>query len=277
MRRAWGVLLALSLLIASAAGATETTSAPAGPTDPYDYQARQRLATEAGNRGDYPTAAYHAAWLAWLAPHTFAGSAEAALRDSNLLPRLRRPGSPGTLAILLAALRAHQEVAEACREGTVVSQSLRLQNTVAELTTKAEEAQVALEENDPLARAALADLSLSLDDALRLAGKSARDRKPVLRRALASAEAATRLLPNAPGGYRLAAAAWARSAELSNDPGEWDLAITACAHALSADADDPILWELMWTLHLRAGHWEEAKRWQRRCEQTDSRPEQPAP
>ncbi len=261
MRRA---ALLLALLFAYPAAADVYR----GPRDPYDYAARQRLVANARKTGDFASALYHAAWLAWLAPRKYAGPAEAVLEDRQVTDLARRAAGDDPVAVVLAALEARRARRDVWLSGRVPSQAPLRQERIATLAAQAEAVQSQLNGPDPVARMALADLYLTLDDVIALRADSDRvkERKQVLRQAIASAESVTQTLPDAPGAYRTLAIARARLADLDNDPEERDLAITACAHAITPDPDDPALCELMWSLHLRAGHWEEAKRWQRRCE-----------
>lgn len=258
-------LLALLLPLGLARAAADPL--PVGLDNTYDYAARQRLALDASKRGDTRTALYHGAWLMYLGPKRYSEAAEVVLQGRNLRDRSHHLVLSGVYPIIVAAQDARRALLDTCGNGTVPSQGARLQDTVLDLLQQAEQAQDELPQSDPVARACVADLYLTLDDAMRLAGQPARDRRQILRRAATAAEAAAQALPDAPGGHRLSAIAWARQSELGSDPGELDLAITACSHAFSPDPDDPMLWELMWSLHLRAGHWEEAQRWQQRCEQ----------
>jgi hypothetical protein len=239
-----------------------------GPQDPYNYLARERLVTSSRRAGEYDAALYHAAWLYWLAPREYAERAEEVLGDRQVLDRARRAGREGPVEVVLAAVEARRVRLDVCLSGRVESQAPVREERITNLIARAEAAQVRGGGSDPVIRGALADLYLTLDDIISLSGSPARvkARRQTLHRAVAAAEAVTQSLPNAPGAYRLLTVARARLAELSNDPEEWDLAITACAHALAPDPDDAALCETMWGLHLRAGHWEEAKRWQSRCE-----------
>lgn len=265
MRRA-GLLLLAALLLAAGASFGQPSSTPGEPADPYDWAARERLAKQARTRGDSAAALYQAGWLAWLGTHGYVKAAEGMLREGARASNVGTPAASGAVTVVILAATARREVANACGNGVLPSQRARLEATVRDLIAQAEGSQKARQENDPVARIGLADLYLTLDDVLHLSGKTARDRKPVLQRAVTLSEAVGRAVPDAPGAHRLAASAWARLADLSNEAGAWDLAITACAHALAPDPDDPVLWELMWTLHLRAGHWAEAKRWQQQCQ-----------
>jgi len=71
-------------------------------------------------------------------------------------------------------------------------------------------------------------------------------------------------LPESPGAHRTLAVIRARLAELDNQPELWDLAIAEANRARQLDPADTTLVEFLWTVHLRAGHWAEAKRWQAR-------------
>jgi hypothetical protein len=239
------------------------------PRDPYDYAARQRLVTSARRTGDFPSALYHAAWLAWLAPRKYAGPAQSILEDRRLVDPARRAVQGDPVAAVLAALDAHRARREVWLSGHVPSQSPLRQERIAALAAQGEAIQARLNGPDPVVRLALADLYLTLDDVITFSTDPTRvkERGRVLRQAVAAAGSVTEGLPAAPGAYRTLALARARLADLDNDPEEWDLAVTACAHALALDPDDQALCELMWSLHLRAGHWEEAERWQRRCDE----------
>ncbi len=81
-----------------------------------------------------------------------------------------------------------------------------------------------------------------------------------------------------------------RSSESAEDrPELWGLAIAEVERARQLDPDDASLAVMLWTLHLRAGNWAEAKKWQQLSEagepfpsdvagtvQTDRRNERPA-
>lgn len=254
----WRKLAACAILLLLSSATLLAASDPA---------AHQRLMNTARRSGDYPAALYHTAWLTWLAPRKYADQAEDLLRDRKLLDYCRR-APDGITAIILAAVDARRAHLELCLSGRVKSQAPVRQERIAALLKQAEAAQTQLAAPDPVARMALADLCLSLDDVLSLrAAPPAKDRRQVLRKAVSAAEAVAATLPDTPGPYRALTLARARLAELDNDPAAWDLAITACAHALASDPDDQSLCEIMWGLHLRAGHWEEAKRWERRVKE----------
>jgi len=262
--RLLGALATICLICCTALAGTTY----GGPRDPYDYAARQRLVANARKTGDFASALYHAAWLAWLAPRKYAEPAEAVLEDRQIADRARRAAQDDPVAVVLLALEARRARRDVWLSGRVPSQAPLRQERIATLAAQAEAAQAQLDRPDPVMRMALAELYLTLDDVIALRSDPARakERRKVLRQAVAAAESVTQALPDAPGAYHALARARARLADLDNDPEEWDLAITACAHAVSPDPADPALCELMWSLHLRAGHWEEAKRWQRRCE-----------
>ncbi len=263
IRRARPILMLAGLLLTAPVFGQETA-------DPYDYTAHQRLAAEARHEGRPSTALYHIAWLVWLAPHDYTKAAEGLLREDMRLSNAGLPAGSPTATVVILAGSARRELANACGRGVLPSQAARLQTTVLDLVQQAEQSQVTRTENDPVARIAMADLYLTLDDAMRLASAADRDRKPVLQRAVTLGEAVTRALPEAPGAPRLTAAARARLANLTNGPEDWDAAIASGTQALVLDQDDPVLWELMWSLNLRAGHWDEAKKWQQRCQKNET-------
>ncbi|MCJ7822129.1 MAG: hypothetical protein MUQ26_03445, partial [Armatimonadetes bacterium] len=91
-----------------------------------------------------------------------------------------------------------------------------------------------------------------------------RSRLNILRQAASRAAAVVSWLPDSPGAHRTLAAVRARFAEIDNQPELWDLAIAEADRAYQLDPADASFVEFLWTLHLRAGHWIEAQRWQAR-------------
>jgi hypothetical protein len=111
---------------------------------------------------------------------------------------------------------------------------------------------------------ALAHLYLTLDDCLVLegAGDSPRERPRALQKAISLASAVTDRLPKSSGAHLTLAIARARLAEIENREELWSMAIEECEMAQALDPDNLDLSPMVWTLHLRAGHWDEAKRWE---------------
>jgi hypothetical protein len=216
--------------------------------------------------GDYASAYYHAAWLAWLASREYADSENGAafLREPGARDRAAR-GRNESLAAVLAATEAQRLLYNTCLNGAIAQQAPRLRRDLADLLARTEKD--AAKQDDPLVRLALAQLGLSLDDALvfendKEAGP--RIRLTVLRGAAARAEAVTSALPESPGAHRMLAIIRGRLAELDNRAALWELAITEAQRAYELDATDPSIVELLWTLHLRAGHREQARLWEKR-------------
>lgn len=262
------VLLVLVLLpaVASADGDPSTLEAHLARS-PYDDAARQDLVAAYRHSRDYGAAYYHAAWLAWLAAGQYADSdlGSAFLRRREFRDRASRSDTPG-LQVALAAVEARQKLHDTCFNGAISQQAGRLRKDISDLLTRAAKSEADAPKNDPLARIALARLSLTLDDALVFENTSAsrRARPAVLRAAASRAAAVAAWLPQAPGPHYTLAVIRARLAELDNRPALWDLAIAEAQRALQLDPDNPRIVELLWTLHLRAGRWAEARTWQSR-------------
>lgn len=242
--------------------------------DPYSYNTRRRLVQTFAKRGDHLSAYYHAAWLAWLAPQRYAES-EAGwklLRDRRARDRAAASQTPGPTALVIAAVDADRLLARTCLDGAISQQASRLRAEITDLIAQAEQTEAALGQianlpqsrPDPLSRLALARLYLTLDDSLRLehAHDSQRARTQALRKAASLASAVALWLPKSPGAHRTLAIAWARLAQLGERSDLWELAIYECETAQALDPADQTLTEMVWTLHLRAGHWPEASRWQ---------------
>ena len=235
--------------------------------DPYAYDVRRRLVAQARAAGDHAVAYYHAAWLAWLAQQQYADSDAglAYLRDRAARDRASRT-APVSLAPAIAAVEAKELLANSCCNGAIGEQAARLSARITDLIARAEEAEARTGGRDPVARIALAHLYLSLDDAFIFAGASDRRRTRLrtLRQAASRAAAVVAWLPESPGAHRPLAVIRARLAEIDNQPELWDLAIAEADRAHQLDPADTSLVELLWTLHLRAGNWTEASRWQAR-------------
>ncbi|UCC68871.1 MAG: hypothetical protein JSV79_02795 [Armatimonadota bacterium] len=268
------MLLGLALLIpvdarAESAPAQIPDRAAELARDPYAYSTRQRLVAEARAAGDYPVAYYHAAWLAWLAPRRSADSDAGLplLRDKDARKRAAY-NQTGPIDAIIAAVEAKQLLANTCLNGAVAQQAGRLRANIADLLARAEEAEAQARHADPAARIALAQLCLSLDDALTFEGAAAnhRLRLRVLQQAASRASAVAAWLPECPGPRRTLAAIRARLAELDNRSDLWGLAIADAERAFQLDPDDRSLLELLWVLNLRAGRWTEAASWQARVE-----------
>jgi hypothetical protein len=272
MRAALAILLGLSILAPRGAwgesGAPEIRSpAVVIDRDPYAHDARQALVAQARDVGDHAIAYYHATWLAWLGPRQYADSDAGLsyLRDRATRERASRSDA-GSLAPVIAAVEAKELLANSCCNGAIGQQAGRLSAGITDLIARAEEAEARSGGRDPVARIALAHLYLSLDDALTFAGASdrRRSRLRILRQAASRAAAVVAWLPESPGAHRTLAVVRARLAELDNQPELWDLAIAEANRAHQLDPADASLVEFLWTLHLRAGHWAEARRWQAR-------------
>jgi hypothetical protein len=231
--------------------------------DPYDYRARQQLVQAYQEAGGHAAGYYQAAWLAWLAPRRYAQSGASLLRDRRERDRAAAEGGAPAAAVI-AAGDAARSLADTCLNGAISVQAPRLQAEVEELISRAEQADASASRADPVVRVALAHLYLTLDDCLLLEDTAAsrRARPRALQKAASLAAAVAGWLPKSPAAHRTLAVARARLAQLENRAELWDLAIQECEMAQALDPDDPALSKMVWTLHLRAGHWAEAKRWQ---------------
>ena len=236
---------------------------------PYDDAARQELVAAYRDSRDYGAAYYHAAWLAWLAAGQYADSdlGTAFLRTREFRDRASRSDLAG-LQVVLAAVEAQRKLHDTCFNGAISQQAGRLRKDIADLLARADAAESEAARNDPVARIALARLALTLDDALVFENTSAslRARPAVLRSAASRAAAVAAWLPEAPGAHYTLALARARLAEMDSRPAVWDLAIAEAQRALQLDPDAPRVVELLWTLHLRAGRWAEARTWESRVD-----------
>jgi len=235
-----------------------------GP-DPYDYRAREQLVRTHRQSGNYAAAYYHAAWLAWLAPRRYAASDAGTtfLRDRRGRDQASWAASEA-VAVAAAAVNAERLLFDASLDGAIPGQSTRLRAEVTEMLGSAEETDRRLARPDPVARMALAHLYLTLDDCLLLdiAPDSARERPRLLQRAVTLASAVAERLPKCPGAHLTLAIARARLAAIDNRAELWSMAIEECELAQALDPYNPDLSPMIWTLHLRAGQWDEAKRWE---------------
>jgi len=263
-------LLLLLLLTITASRAGAATPSP-GITalearlqaDPYDHQARNQLVQACRQSRRYQKAYYHAAWLTWLAPRHQAQSASGFhyLRDRRARDRAAASVSDGSIFVVATAVRASQMLNDACLNGTLPQQTARLRAELSDLVASAEAAADRIGVRDPVARAALARAYLTLDDLLSLEQTPAsREARPsVLRKAASLASAVAAWLPDSPGAHRTLCLIYARRAELEGRAELWDLAIAEGERAQQLDPTDATLPELLWGLHLRAGHWEAAE------------------
>jgi hypothetical protein len=194
---------------------------------------------------------------------------------------------------VIAAVDAARHLTESCFNGVIADQAARLQKQTADQIAQAEKAAAALESRDPVVRMALVQLYLTLDDTLALQATPASRREQLsapgvwrpaarsaaqslaLRKAAGQAQAVCDWLPQSPGAHRTLGLVRARMAALENVRELWELAIAECQKAYQLDPKDPTLPELLWTLNLRAGHWEEAKRWEAACRPALSPPKGP--
>lgn len=266
--RALGLALVLLAAPSSAAAATDVGSLHEHVRrDPYDYAARRELVATQSESGDLAAAYYHAAWIAWLGPGEYGDSLQgsAFLRSRANRERARRDGGSEVVTVI-AAVEARQLLLDTCLNGAIAQQAARLRRDLLDYAERAQETAATASRNDPVVRMALAHLALTLDDALAFEGSasSKRARLGVLRAAASRAQAAASMLPEAPGPHRLAAVIRSRMAELDNDPDLWGLAIAEAERAWQLDSSDLGLCQLLWALHLRAGHWDEAKLWEQR-------------
>ena len=232
--------------------------------NPYDYAARRELVEQCLAAGEHASAYYHAAWLYWLAPKEHAEAGFAYLADRRLRDRARAAGPEGAVSIVVGAVTARQRLVDTCLRGTIATQTSFLQREVSQLLAEAERNARVLAKGDPVVRAALADLSLTVDDALRFEGgsRSRRERLKVLRRAAGLAESGVAQLPESPGAHRLLGLVHARRAEMDAQPELWDSAITEFEAAWRLDPNNILLPETLRVLSLRTGRWDEARGWQ---------------
>jgi hypothetical protein len=233
----------------------------------YDYEARAQLVAAYEQAGDYSSAYYQAAWLAWLGPRQCAESSAGAryLRDRRARDRAASKGGMEVAAVV-AAMDAERHLSESCFNGVIAAQAERLRGQTADYITQVEKA-AASQTRDPVVRMALVHLYVTLDDVLAVQGGAAgwRERLPVLFKAAGQAEAVCAWLPESPGAHRALGVVRARIAQLQSRPEPWETAIAECERAYRLDPGDQRLPEFLWTLNLRAGHWEQASRWEAAC------------
>ncbi len=252
--------LAVPAVCSSGTGPSDVLSA-----NPYDYHARQEVVRASRSSSDWAFAYYQAAWLAWFAPKQFADSLEGArlLRDRRARDQAAWAGS-GSAAVAAAAVEATESITNTCLNGATITQSRRLRDEVGNVIARAEQTDRKLDHPDPVSRAALARLYLLLDDCLVLEAtqENQRARLKALQKAASLASAVVEWLPKSPGAHLTLAIARARLASLENRAEFWDMALEECEMAQALDPADPVLSDMIWTLHLRAGHWADAKRWE---------------
>lgn len=267
-------LATLPASLARQAGGLRGTSSPEEQLrrHPYNYAARKDLVGACRQVGDYAGAYYHAAWLAWLAPRSYAESdaGAAMLRDRSLEDRAARTDQQGRLQAVIAAVRAKRLLVNSSLSGTIAQHASGARSKISDLLAEAEQADSQPERPDPVARIASAQLCLTLDYALALeAAPASRPlRTEILRKAASRATDVCAWLPDSPGAHRTLAVIRARLAELDNRPELWGLAFAEAERAHQLDPDDTSLPEMLWVLHLRAGHWAEAQRWRQRAAAT---------
>ena len=263
------VVVGLVVLATQAMGARWVYDAdPALGRDPYRYTARQLLVPQCRRDRHYASAYWHAAWLAWFAPQRFADSGEggAFLRDRG--NRDRAASDPAGPLPAIAAVDARRLLDNSCLSGTLAQQASRLRREIADLLARAEQQEAAAARDDPVSRIALARIALALDDAWQLDSPNVQTapRLSLLRTAATRVETVAAWLPDAPGPHRLLAVVRARLAAADGRGEQWELAIVEANRAYNLDPADPYLTELLWTLHLRAGHWAEAATWKLKVE-----------
>lgn len=238
---------------------------------PYDFDSRSLAVSSYHDRGQYAFAYYHAAWLTWVGPGEFRTGPGGArfLFDREHRDRAAAQGGDD-LAAALAAVAAQRMLADSCLGGTIAQQASRLRKDIGAML---ERAQAAAGRSDPVARMALVQTALSLDDAILLdGGASDPSRIPLLRTAAAGAETVAAWLPDAPGPHRTLAIIRARLADMDSRAEVWQMAIAEAERARALDPSDPYLAELLWTLYLRIGDWQKAVVWQHRVEAAAERP-----
>ncbi len=237
--------------------------------DPYDYATRSDLVVLYRDSGNHAAAYYHAAWLAWLGGKEYAesGAGLAFLRKRSNRDRASG-GLSSDITPIVAAVDARRLLYDTCLNGAIAQQAARLRRDISSLVEQAERAAAEGGRRDPVMRMALAQIALTLDDALMFENTedATRARPRFLRAAASRAQAAAALLPEAPGPHRTLAVIRSRMAELGNEAALWELAIGEAERAWKLDPSDHDLAEFLWALHLRAGHWQGAELWQARVE-----------
>jgi len=272
----WGITVLLVVLVAAAVSPTVAQRAAGDMglgTASLDDAARAELVVSRLQSGDHASAYYQAAWLTWLSMSVYAESDVGAgvLRNRAIRDRAARSRPEEMLPITLA-VQAEQLVYSTCFNGAIAQQTTRLHRDVEALRARAERAASETDLQDPIVRMALARLAMALDSVLMFDVTKATDRERVslLRSAASRAGAVAEWRPEAPGAHRLLATIRARLAEIDNRPEQWDLAIGEATRAFELDPTDESLAELLWGLHLRAGNWAEARRWEQRVEVTSA-------
>lgn len=259
-------LLLAALLVCGAACAAEDIGALEArlAKDPYDYAARARLLEAYRDARAYSAAYSQAAWLAWFAPSGDPARAcgAAYLRDRRSRDRAGAE-QRGAAAVALTAVQAEELLYNTCLNGAIAEQTPRLRGEVSELIARAGREEARLR-GDPVARAALVRLYLTLDDILAIEGSpdALRARQGLLKDAAARAATVAAWLPDSPGAHRLAGVVRARLADIDPRADMWDLALSECERAHQLDPSDSSLVEMLWVLNLRAGRWERAAHWE---------------
>jgi tetratricopeptide (TPR) repeat protein len=272
-----GLLAVIAIMIGpSAYGESDSAAsrAVALKRSPYDHQARRALLMASRAERDYADAFYQAAWLSWLAPRRYADSNEGVgyLMDRRARDRAAR-AAMGSVVTVLVAVDGARRLHDSCFNGAVVQQAPKIADEIEAAIAQAEAQAGARAAADPVERIALARSYLTLDDAIALTPDrdTRRLRERALRKAAAHCAAVCEELPESSGAHRTMSIIRARVAELDNQAELWDSAIASCMRARELDPDDLSLAEMLWTLHLRAGHWQEAKRWEQLCSEGSTR------
>ena len=261
-------VLIVSLLVLPSTGATASSGGCFEEED-LDDATRAELVASCLQSGDYATAYYQAAWLTWLSASLYAESDAGAgvLRNRSLRDRAARSRPDDMLPITLA-VEAEELVYGTCLNGAIAQQGTRLHRDLEALRGRAERAASESAPRDPIVRLALARLALTLDTVMMFEVTKATDQEriSVLRTAASRAGAVADWRRDAPGAHRLLATIRARLAEIDNHPAQWQLAIKEATRAFELDPADRSLAEMLWGLHLRAGNWDEARKWQGQVE-----------
>ena len=265
------VLAALALVIWAGSVQAAQVGVPALQTrlarSPYDYEARRELVEACRRDGDHASAYYQAAWLAWLAPRSYAesGAGLVLLRDQRARDRAAVEGKAHGAAAVVAAMDGRRAFLDSCLNGAIVQQASRVRADLTKLIAVAEEAEGRVGRADPVARSAIAQLYLLLDACLVFEDtpESRRARPRAVQKAVSLATTVAAWLPESPGAHRMVAVSRARQAELENRTEWWEVAVEASRRAAALDPEDARLSEMVRALHLRAGQWSEARRWER--------------
>jgi len=239
--------------------------------NPLDFDARSLAVSGYYSQRQYGAAYYHAAWLAWLGPGEFRARSTGLPFLFDRERRDRAGAEAGEdLAAVLAAVAGQRMVADSCLGGTIAQQAPRLRKQIGAMLERAQEISGQASptpRRDPVARMALVQLALSLDDTILLdAGPSDPSRLPILRSAVTGAEALAAWLPEAPGPRRTLSIIRARLAGIDGRRELWHTALAEAERAHRLDPSDPYLAEVLWTICLRLGDWRQAAVWQRQLE-----------